>query len=47
MAALLGGCSGTRHIDLYIGEETGPDFTSSETFTTLESATLRLTQPRS
>ncbi|WP_432837289.1 hypothetical protein [Dactylosporangium sp. CA-092794] len=34
------GLGGSRHVDLYIGEETGPDFTDSDLYTTLENATL-------
>ena len=35
------GLGGSRHIDAYIGEETGPDFTSSPWYLTLRGATLR------
>ncbi|WUI00926.1 hypothetical protein OHR68_03645 [Spirillospora sp. NBC_00431] len=35
------GLGGPRHIDLYIGEETGPDFTESPLYTTLHDASLR------
>jgi len=34
------GFGGPRHVDLYIGEETGPRFTDSDWYTTLEGATL-------
>lgn len=34
------GLGGRRHVDVYIGEETGPDFTDSDLYTTLENATL-------
>jgi hypothetical protein len=34
------GLGGSKHVDVYIGEETGPDFTDSGLYTTLESATL-------
>ncbi|MER7003591.1 hypothetical protein ABT297_11185 [Dactylosporangium sp. NPDC000555] len=34
------GLGGERHVDVYIGEETGPDFTGSDLYTTLENATL-------
>ena len=36
------GLGGARHVDLYIGEETGPDFTDSDWYTTLEGATLAI-----
>lgn len=36
------GLGGAKHVDLYIGEETGPDFTSSPLYTTLKDATLAL-----
>ncbi|MFI7601677.1 hypothetical protein [Actinoplanes sp. NPDC049681] len=35
------GLGGSKHIDAYIGEETGPDFTSSPWYLTLQGATLR------
>ncbi|RFS84368.1 hypothetical protein D0T12_16890 [Actinomadura spongiicola] len=35
------GLGGTRHIDLYIGEETGPGFTDTPLYTTLRDASLR------
>jgi hypothetical protein len=38
------GLGGRRHIDLYIGEETGPDFTESDWYTTLEGATIAITR---
>ncbi|GAA0940420.1 hypothetical protein [Virgisporangium aurantiacum] len=34
------GLGGDRHVDVYIGEETGPAFTESEWYTTLENARL-------
>ena len=34
------GLGGKRHVDVYIGEETGPSFTDSEWYTTLENARL-------
>ncbi|GAA2612107.1 hypothetical protein GCM10010399_48750 [Dactylosporangium fulvum] len=34
------GLGGSKHVDLYIGEETGPGFTDSDLYTTLEGATL-------
>jgi hypothetical protein len=37
------GLGGPRHVDLYIGEETGPDFTDSDWYTTLDGATLAVT----
>jgi hypothetical protein len=37
------GLGGPRHVDLYIGDETGPDFTDSDWYTTLEGATLAVT----
>jgi hypothetical protein len=36
------GLGGSRHIDVYIGPETGPGFTDSELYVSLRSATLRL-----
>jgi hypothetical protein len=36
------GLGGPKHIDLYIGPETGPGFTGSDVYVTLEDATLRL-----
>jgi hypothetical protein len=36
------GLGGRKHIDAYIGEETGPGFTDSRWYTTLEGATLRI-----
>jgi hypothetical protein len=38
------GYGGERHIDLYIGEETKPDFTRSEFYTSFDNATLQLTR---
>lgn len=37
------GFGGPRHLDLYLGEETGPDFTDSAWYCTLTAATLRIT----
>jgi hypothetical protein len=34
------GLGGERHVDVYIGEETGADFTNSAWYTTLENASL-------
>jgi hypothetical protein len=39
------GLGGERHVDLYVGEETGPGFTESEWFTTLVGAVLLLNRP--
>lgn len=36
------GLGGDRHVDVYIGEETGPHFTDSDLYTTLENATLSI-----
>jgi hypothetical protein len=36
------GLGGKKHIDAYIGEETGPGFTDTDWYVTLESATLRI-----
>jgi hypothetical protein len=36
------GLGGERHVDVYLGEETGPDFVRSPWYTTLEGATLRI-----
>lgn len=36
------GLGGPRHLDAYIGEETGPDFTDSQWYLTLTGARLRL-----
>jgi hypothetical protein len=36
------GLGGARHLDLYIGEETGRGFTDSEWYATLEGASLRI-----
>lgn len=44
--AFTPGYGGERHIDLYLGEEDGPGFTTGEFFTTLEGATLELSPPR-
>jgi hypothetical protein len=37
------GFGGPRHLDLYLGEETGPDFIDSPWYCTLTAATLRVT----
>ena len=34
------GMGGSKHVDVYVGEETGTDFTGSDLYTTLEGATL-------
>jgi hypothetical protein len=34
------GMGGSKHVDVYVGEETGADFTDSDLYTTLEGATL-------
>ncbi|MDG6101353.1 hypothetical protein Daura_40190 [Dactylosporangium aurantiacum] len=34
------GLGGSKHVDVYIGEETGPGFTGSDLYTTLDNATL-------
>lgn len=39
------GLGGDRHIDLYLGEETGPRFTESPWYTTLSQAVLEIHQP--
>ncbi|MDT7785816.1 MAG: hypothetical protein QOF58_4235 [Pseudonocardiales bacterium] len=39
------GLGGDRHIDLYLGEETGPGFTESTWYTTLSEAVLEVHQP--
>jgi hypothetical protein len=36
------GLGGSRHLDVYLGEETGPDFTSSPWYLSLAGASLRL-----
>jgi hypothetical protein len=36
------GLGGRRHVDVYIGEETGPGFTESDWYTTLHEARLRI-----
>jgi len=41
------GFGGPRHVDVYIGEETGPGFTDSPWYCTLTGATLRVALPRS
>jgi hypothetical protein len=43
--AFTPGYGGSRHIDLYIGEEDRPAFTQSELFTTFEDATLEMSPP--
>ena len=35
------GLGGGRHVDLYLGEETGPGFTESSWYLTLHGASLR------
>ncbi|MFI9450217.1 hypothetical protein [Amycolatopsis sp. NPDC052450] len=39
------GLGGDRHIDVYLGEETGPDFTSDPLYSSLHNATLELGKP--
>jgi hypothetical protein len=39
------GLGGKRHIDLYLGEETGPRFTESAWYTTFSEAVLEVHQP--
>jgi hypothetical protein len=39
------GLGGDRHLDLYLGEETGPLFTESPWYTTLSEAVLEIHQP--
>jgi len=39
------GFGGPRHVDVYIGEETAPDFTASPWYCTLAGATLRISRP--
>jgi len=34
------GLGGRKHLDVYIGEETGPGFTDSTWYTTLKGATV-------
>jgi hypothetical protein len=36
------GLGGNHHVDVYIGEETGPDFTDSPWYTTLQAAVLNV-----
>jgi hypothetical protein len=36
------GLGGSHHVDVYIGEETGTDFTDSDWYTTLENASLAI-----
>jgi hypothetical protein len=40
--AFTPGLGGSRHLDLYVGEETGPTFTSSPAYATLEGADVRV-----
>jgi hypothetical protein len=37
------GLGGKGHVDVYLGEETGPGFTDSPWYTTLQGATLDIT----
>lgn len=39
------GLGGERHVDLYLGEETGPKFTESPWYTTFSEAVLEVRQP--
>ena len=39
------GLGGDRHLDLYLGEETGPRFTESPWYTTLSEVVLEVHQP--
>jgi hypothetical protein len=39
------GLGGDRHLDLYLGEETGPRFTESPWYTTLSGVVLEVHQP--
>ncbi|GAA0603506.1 hypothetical protein GCM10010174_19860 [Kutzneria viridogrisea] len=39
--AFTPGLGGAKHVDLYVGEESGPDFTNDPMFTTLHGASLR------
>lgn len=39
------GMGGSKHVDVYVGEETGADFTGSDLYTTLEGATLSVLKP--
>jgi hypothetical protein len=41
------GLGGSRHVDVYIGEETGPDFTGSDWYVTLRDARLEITRSAS
>jgi hypothetical protein len=36
------GLGGDRHVDVYIGEETGPGFTESAWYTTLTDASVTI-----
>ena len=38
------GLGGSRHVDVYIGEETGPGFTESDRYVTLRGARLEITR---
>ncbi|AHH99032.1 hypothetical protein [Kutzneria albida] len=40
--AFTPGLGGPKHIDLYVGEETGPEFTEDPLYTTMTGATLRI-----
>ena len=40
--AFTPGLGGRRHVDVYIGEETGPGFTGTDAYVTLAVATLRI-----
>jgi hypothetical protein len=39
------GMGGSKHVDVYVGEETGTDFTGSDLYTTLDGATLSVLRP--
>ena len=39
------GLGGSKHVDVYVGEETGTGFTDSDLYTTLEDATLSVLRP--
>ncbi|KAA2258900.1 hypothetical protein F0L68_23755 [Solihabitans fulvus] len=43
--AFTPGLGGDKHIDLYLGEETGPDFIDSPLYTTLVGAVVRVPAP--
>ncbi|GIJ48965.1 hypothetical protein Val02_58510 [Virgisporangium aliadipatigenens] len=38
------GLGGSRHLDVYLGEETGPGFTDSDWYTTLDGATIAISR---